>query len=167
MSFLLFSGLVQEVTTDIEYVPNAHICLFQSKLYNISTASGLGVLVIGGDNYVQYRVFGAIKHLPEYLQQTITLPVLQICTTPNEDIRSIVHADFGDVDEITVTEVLELPGTCGNGQPTNVKYFGRSARLIFNSSAAGVCVLRTKNYLNIDLLFHYFYRRGGGPSSLQ
>ena len=52
----------------IEYVPYSHMCLFQSKLYNISTASGLGVLVEGGENYVQYRVFESIKHLPAYLQ---------------------------------------------------------------------------------------------------
>ena len=156
MSFLLFADLDQEVTTDIVYMPNTQMFLFQSKLYNINTASGLGVLVVGGDNYVQYRVFGSIKHLPAYLQRTFAHPVLEIYIPSIEDIQSIVRAEFGDVDEITVTEVLELPGTCGNGQPTNVKYFGRSARLIFNSSAAGDFVLGKKDDLTIDLLFHYF-----------
>ena len=68
MSISLFSDLLPEASTDIEYVPNARLCLFQSKLYNIDTASGLGVLVVGGDNYVQYPAIGATKHLPVYLQ---------------------------------------------------------------------------------------------------
>ena len=131
---MLFADLVQEVTTDIVYATNARICLFQSKLYNIDTASGLGVLVVEGDNYVQYRVFGSTKQLPAYFQLTYTHPMLQICTTPNQDIRSIVRAEFGDVDKVTVTEVLEIPNTCENGQPFNVKYFGRSVRLVLNST---------------------------------
>ena len=154
--FLAFADFVPEASTDIEYVPNTHICLFQSKLYNIDTANGLGVLVVGGDNYVQYRVFGSIKHLPAYLQRTFAHPVLEICIPPDEDIRRIVHAEFGDVDEIIVTEVLELPSTCENGRPFNVKYFGRSARLIFNSSDAGDCALWIKDYISIDsFLIHY------------
>ena len=78
--------------------------------------------------------------------------MLQICITPDKVIRNIVHAEFGDVDEITVTEVLELPGTCDNGRPFNVKYFGRSARLIFNSSAAGGCVLHGSKRLLLILI---------------
>ena len=139
LSFSLFSELVPEGSTDIEYVPNARLCLFQSKLYNIDTASGLGVLVVGGDDYVQYHAFGATKHLPVYLQRAFVHPVLQICTTPYQDIRSIVRAEFGDVDEIIVTEVLERPSSCEDGEPSYVKYFGRSARLIFNSSTTSKC----------------------------
>ena len=131
--------IVPEAPANFVYVPNTQICLFQSKLYNIDTAGGLGVLVVGGDNYAQYQVFGSSKHLPVYLQRVLTHPVLQICTTPNQDIRSIVRAEFGDVDEIIVTEVLERPSSCEDGEPSYVKYFGRSARLIFNSSATGEC----------------------------
>ena len=150
MSVSSFADLVPEAPANHMYVPNAHICLFQSKLYKNDTASGLGVLVVGGDmntsNYVQYRVFGSSKHLPVYLQRVFAHPVLQIWTMPNQDIRSIVRAEFGDVDEIIVTEVLERPSNCENGRPFNVKYFGKSARLIFNNSTAGECVLGAKYY---------------------
>ena len=108
------------------------------------------MLIVGGDNYAQYQVFGLNKHLPLYLQQVFAHPMLQICTTFDRDIRSIVRAEFGDVDEIIVTEVLELPSNCENGRPFKVKYFGRSARLIVNNSAAGACVLGAK----LSLLIH-------------
>ena len=148
---LPFADLVPEAPANFVYVPNTHICLFQSKLYNIDTAGGLGVLIVGGDSYAQYQMFGSSKHLPLYLQRVFAHPMLQICISIDRDIRSIVRAEFGKVDEIIVTEVLELSSNCENGRPFNVKYFGRSARLIFNNSAAGECVLGAK-YLS--LLIH-------------
>ena len=120
------------------------ICLFRSKLYQINTIVHLGVLVEGGNRNMQYQLHGTTKSLPiNFLSVVVSSSGLQICTPMGVDIVSngAVSNAVGDVDEIIVTEVLERPSGCGNGKPSYVKYFGRSARLIFNSSAASECFL--------------------------
>lgn len=62
---------------------------------------------------------------------------LTLCTKDGMDIRSSVMTLFGSVDELLVIEVLVLMNICGHTQLSHTRLFGRSARLIFNSSAAG------------------------------
>ena len=120
-----------------------HICLFQSKLYQLNTIVDLGVLVVGGNRSVQYQLHGTSRVLPNnFLRAEVSLSGVQICTPVGMDILSngAVRDAVGDVDEVIVTEVLERPSGCENDMPSYVKYFGRSARLIFNSSATSECV---------------------------
>ena len=139
-----FTDRVPDAAVDIEYVQNMRICLFQSKLYQLNTIVDLGVLVVGGHRSVQYQLHGTAMPLPNnFLRAEVSLSGVQICTPMGVDILSngAVHDAVGNVDEIIVSEVLEHPSGCKNGKPANVKYFGRSARLIFNSSAASESVL--------------------------
>ena len=122
-------------------MPGVSNCLFNFTLQGNDTTllGSVGVLIVAGDKHVQRR----INDLPSYFDQDI-LTLLSICTAPNEDIRSTVAGMFGDVNELLVTEVLERLTGCENGEPSFAKYFGRSARLIFNSSAAGECHKRQR-----------------------
>ena len=69
----------------------------------------------------------------------MTIP--RLCTPAGQDIRTNVSAVFGEINELIVMETADRPNECENPRPANVKYFGRSARLIFNSSASE-CVLK-------------------------
>lgn len=125
---LLFENPDPGVPENVTYIPGVSTCLFDSVLYNSETASGLAVSVVGGGIHMQYPVF---LDLPFFLVRNLAPPVLKVCTPPNQDIRSGVMGVFGDVDELIVTEVLEA-FACGRNDI--VRYFGRSARLIFNST---------------------------------
>ena len=128
---------VPEAPNNISYMPGSSNCLFNFTLQGNDTSSlgSVGVLIVAGDQHLQRR----INNLPSYFNQDISIHFPRICTAPNEDIRSDVVGMFGDVNELLVTEVLERSGDCENGQPSLVKYFGKSARLIFNSSATSKC----------------------------
>ena len=128
---------VPEAPNGTVYMPGVSNCLFNFTLQGNDTSSlgSVGVLIVAGDKHLQVH----INDLPSYFDQDISIHLPRICTAPNEDIRSAVFGMFGNVNELLVTEVLERLSDCEKGEPSLVKYFGRSARLIFNSSAASEC----------------------------
>ena len=130
---------------DIVYTPNISSCLFNFTLQgsDISLLGHVGVLVVARNSKLSrtYPVYA----LPQYLkfEYNPSTSHFSLCTPAGEDIQTNVSADLEEMNEIIVTEVLDVPTSdCKNGGSSSIKYFGRSARLIFNSSAAGECVLQ-------------------------
>ena len=106
------------------------------------------VLVVAGNKNVSYPLYNLTSCTTDALSSELNYlcselnPTTKCLRTPaDQDIRTIVNAIFGEINELTVMETLDLNNTCGNDTPTHVKYFGRSARLIFNSSVTSECVL--------------------------
>ena len=122
-------------------MPNISKCLFNFTLQgdDLSLFGSVGVLAVAGNKNVSYN----ITSIPAYLslEYSMTTPIIpRLCIPAGEDIRTIVSAEFAieEVNEIIVMEVRDDSSGC---TMSSYKYFGRSARLIFNSSAPSECVL--------------------------
>ena len=138
-----FSETVPEAPQDIMYMPNISDCLFNFTLQGDDLESRLGsmgVLVVARNKNVSCPV-RSFTLCTSYLSLELNVTIPRLCTPAGQDIRTNVIADFGEINELIVMETLDNSQTCENGKPANVKYFGRSARLIFNSSATSECVL--------------------------
>ena len=123
-------------------MPNISNYLFNFTLQgnNTQLLGSMGVLLVAKNKNKTLQVRDLRCHGEVILCFEPNPPRLY---TPAVDIRTIVSAEFaGEMDELIVTEVLENPSCSeNNNQSLSVKYFGRSARLIFNSSATSECVL--------------------------
>ena len=128
---------VPEAPNHIDYMTGASNCLFNFTLQgnDTSTLGSVGVLIVAGDKHLQRQ----INDLSPYFYLDISTLNPSLCIAHTVDFQSTFVEMFGDVNELLVTEVLERPSSCENGKPSLVKYFGRSARLIFNSSATSEC----------------------------
>ena len=134
----MFLDTVPVAPRDIVYTPNISNCLFNFTLQgnDNSLLGSVGVLVVARNG--KNRTY-PVWNLPQYLNfEYIMSPSL--CTPAGKDIQTIVSAELEEMNEITVMELLHAPSDCGNGGYSAFSYFGRSAQLIFNSSA-GKCVL--------------------------
>ena len=127
---------------DIVYTPNLSNCLFNFTLQgnHISLLGNLGVLVVARNG--KNRTY-SVHNLPQYLKFEYVVSPLHVClcTPAGENIQAIVSAELEEMNEVVVMEVLETISDCENGKLSHAQYFGRSARLIFNSSATSECVL--------------------------
>ena len=119
------------------YTPNVSNCLFNFTLQgnDDSLLGSIGVLVVARNG--KNKTY-SVSNLPQYLN-FMSAP-LRLCTPAGVDIQTIVSAELEEMNELIVMEVLDTTSDCENGESTHVKYFGRSARLIFNSLASGECV---------------------------
>ena len=129
---------------NIVYTPNVSSCLFNFTLQgnDISSLGSVEVFVVGRNGKERaYPIF----NLPQYLnfQFSTPPPHFSLCTPAGEDIQAIVSAELEEKNEVVVMEVLVTISDCENDGLFFAKYFGRSARLILNSSAAGECVTVT------------------------
>ena len=125
---------------NLVYTPNINNCLFNFTLpgNDISSLGSVAVLVVASNG--KNRTY-SVQNLPQYLVLNFVSTLPRLCTPAGEDIQTIVSAELGEMNELIVMEVLETVSGCDNGGFSHAKYFGRSARLIFNSSAASECVL--------------------------
>ena len=127
---------------NLVYTPNINNCLFNFTLpgNDISSLGSVTVLVVARNS--KNRTYPA-QNLPQYLVLNFVLPPPYLCTPAGEDIRTIVSAELEEMNELIVMEVLDASTSdCENNGSSGIKYFGRGARLIFNSSAASEYVLQ-------------------------